>query len=352
MCIIMEFTKRVFVLVFISLVVIGMLSLGFAYAKSENSGRGNEVRTSPDDNNEDDDKDEFERRVNVKDSEIEERIKSKIENDKDRERKVTEFRRKIKENNGEIEIREKMIKIKEIGEKKKEISSGKFKAITEVDLTSEDDSRGKVLKAILSDGRIADIELMPDEASAIALAELKARCEEINCKIELKDIVKNKKNLLAYELETEKDSRILFIFKKKMKLIAIVDAETGEIIQIKKPWWKFLARERNEEGELVNGLNETVTGTKVTLCHIPPGNPAARHTITIGAPAVRAHLAHGDYLGRCAGDEGNETSPGNETMPGNETAPGNQTNGNVTMPGNQTNQTINLIAGVGVGSIA
>jgi len=41
---------------------------------------------------------------------------------------------------------------------------------------------------------------------------------------------------------------------------------------------------------------------KVTLCHIPPGNPGNAHTITVGAPAVRAHLAHGDYLGPCAGD--------------------------------------------------
>ncbi len=38
---------------------------------------------------------------------------------------------------------------------------------------------------------------------------------------------------------------------------------------------------------------------KVTICHIPPGNPANAHTITVGAPAVRAHLAHGDHLGAC-----------------------------------------------------
>jgi hypothetical protein len=38
---------------------------------------------------------------------------------------------------------------------------------------------------------------------------------------------------------------------------------------------------------------------KVTLCHIPPGNPANAHTITVGAPAVPAHLAHGDTLGPC-----------------------------------------------------
>lgn len=39
--------------------------------------------------------------------------------------------------------------------------------------------------------------------------------------------------------------------------------------------------------------------TKVTICHIPPGNPANAHSITVGSPAVRAHLAHGDSLGAC-----------------------------------------------------
>ena len=38
----------------------------------------------------------------------------------------------------------------------------------------------------------------------------------------------------------------------------------------------------------------------VMVCHIPPGNPAAAHTITVGAGAVDAHLAHGDTLGPCA----------------------------------------------------
>jgi hypothetical protein len=37
----------------------------------------------------------------------------------------------------------------------------------------------------------------------------------------------------------------------------------------------------------------------VTLCHIPPGNPANAQTIVVGQAAVAAHLAHGDYLGEC-----------------------------------------------------
>jgi hypothetical protein len=40
---------------------------------------------------------------------------------------------------------------------------------------------------------------------------------------------------------------------------------------------------------------------KVTICHVPPGNPDNAHTITIGAPAVPAHLANhdGDAVGPC-----------------------------------------------------
>jgi hypothetical protein len=39
---------------------------------------------------------------------------------------------------------------------------------------------------------------------------------------------------------------------------------------------------------------------KVSLCHIPPGNPANAQTITVSESAVSAHLRHGDELGECA----------------------------------------------------
>lgn len=42
-----------------------------------------------------------------------------------------------------------------------------------------------------------------------------------------------------------------------------------------------------------------VTTSSTTICHIPPGNPGNNHTISIGIPAVRAHLAHGDIGGSC-----------------------------------------------------
>jgi hypothetical protein len=39
---------------------------------------------------------------------------------------------------------------------------------------------------------------------------------------------------------------------------------------------------------------------KMTICHIPPGNPGARHTLVIDASAWPAHKAHGDTIGACS----------------------------------------------------
>jgi hypothetical protein len=47
--------------------------------------------------------------------------------------------------------------------------------------------------------------------------------------------------------------------------------------------------------------NEGSSGSeKVTVCHVPPGNPSNAHTIAIGGGALAAHLAHGDAEGTCA----------------------------------------------------
>ena len=49
----------------------------------------------------------------------------------------------------------------------------------------------------------------------------------------------------------------------------------------------------------VQGPGALAQGTKVEVCHIPPGNPDNAHTITISENAVSAHLAHGDHVGAC-----------------------------------------------------
>jgi hypothetical protein len=41
--------------------------------------------------------------------------------------------------------------------------------------------------------------------------------------------------------------------------------------------------------------------SRLTICHLPPGNPDAGHTMTVSEQAWRAHESHGDYLGPCEG---------------------------------------------------
>jgi hypothetical protein len=43
---------------------------------------------------------------------------------------------------------------------------------------------------------------------------------------------------------------------------------------------------------------------KLPVCHTPPGNPDARHTILVDLPALRAHYMHGDELGYCEDETG------------------------------------------------
>jgi hypothetical protein len=56
--------------------------------------------------------------------------------------------------------------------------------------------------------------------------------------------------------------------------------------------------DREDTGLASSELTADAGSAKVTLCHLPPGNPANMQLITVGASAVPAHKAHGD--GVCA----------------------------------------------------
>jgi len=67
---------------------------------------------------------------------------------------------------------------------------------------------------------------------------------------------------------------------------------------------------------------------KVTVCHVPPGNPDNSHTIRIGEPAVLAHVAHGDTIGSCRGDPSNENFSSEKSKNENENRKDNSGKGN------------------------
>jgi flagellar biosynthesis GTPase FlhF len=58
------------------------------------------------------------------------------------------------------------------------------------------------------------------------------------------------------------------------------------------------------EGVITFEIKEAVDeeSGKVTICHVPSGNPRKAHTITIDRAALERHLAHGDFVGECDDD--------------------------------------------------
>ena len=84
---------------------------------------------------------------------------------------------------------------------------------------------------------------MPDVAAERALERLRLKnCNETNnCTIELKDVGSREEVRAAYEMQVEKHYRLFGLFKAKAQNGVQIDAENGEVIKIKKPWWGFLA---------------------------------------------------------------------------------------------------------------
>ena len=123
--------------------------------------------------------------------------------------------------------------------------SAKFKG----EMTEVSDGEGTKLYARMSNGSDREVKIMPDTASETALTRLRLKncVAEEGCLIELKEVGNGNETRLAYEIQIERHSRILGIFQKKMQIRTQVDAENGEIIDVNKPWWAFIATEPAEE---------------------------------------------------------------------------------------------------------
>jgi len=86
----------------------------------------------------------------------------------------------------------------------------------------------------LSNGRQAEIKVMPETASERAIERL----GQLNFTIKLKEVGNNQ---TAYELTSEKEGKMFGLFKIRGNVSIQVDAETGKVLKIRKPWWAFLA---------------------------------------------------------------------------------------------------------------
>ncbi|MDO8459478.1 MAG: PepSY domain-containing protein [Nanoarchaeota archaeon] len=80
------------------------------------------------------------------------------------------------------------------------------------------------------------VKILPETASETAIAKL----GQLGFNIILKEVGTGNKTKAIYYLEAEKEYRILGIFKRNSFIEAQIDANTGEIIAVKKPWWAIL----------------------------------------------------------------------------------------------------------------
>lgn len=126
---------------------------------------------------------------------------------------------------------------------------GEFKADCDCNLSQEQVQNRTRLYAGLSNGRNAEIKVMPDIASETALQRLRLRNCNGECEIELKEVGRGEQSKLAYEIKTQKRAKFLGLFGTEMSVQAQVNAENGELIRVNKPWWSFLASEENETEE-------------------------------------------------------------------------------------------------------
>jgi len=88
-----------------------------------------------------------------------------------------------------------------------------------------------------------------------------------------------------------------------------------QLQQVNTNFWEVLVRDENQNPLMIKtnkvvGVNDdsvwySENGKKVTICHIPPGNPENAHPITISVNALPAHIAHGCYVGSCDATSGN-----------------------------------------------
>src|SRR3989338_7627683 len=157
---------------------------------------------------------------------------------------------------------------------------------TELSVKQEIKNNKTILKAELSTGVEQEIIVLPDEALEIALNEIKSAN---NFTFEIKEIADGETRKAVFQAKALKSGRLLGIFNTEVDLEALIDTETGKIIKTNRPWWAFLV----------------VGGDKADVCHVASeGNETKVVNINIAIPAVKAHLAHGDTLGKCTAECG------------------------------------------------
>jgi len=205
-------------------------------------------------------------------------IKTETETNRDGETE-TEVKRTIKFPDGTKITYKTKTKIKEGKEKitnSVSIKGAEFE--TKLSVTTKIEEGKAKFKATLSTGEVQDIP-SPDEVLLKALKELGT-----TNKLKFKLIESNGE--AKFSAKAKNPGKLFFIINLGVPIETLFD-DKGKLIETKKPWWAVFVKELN----------------KAKVCHVSEDDPTQMKTITIGIPAVKAHLAHGDSVGPCSVDD-------------------------------------------------
>ncbi|MFW5871551.1 MAG: hypothetical protein ACOCUT_00445 [bacterium] len=134
----------------------------------------------------------------------------------------------------------KQLDVRSRGDNKLYLKKDIVEARTTLNLFANE-SNGSV-RARLGNGRYSDIKVMPDKASENALERLRMNfCTNETCKIELKEVGQGNESRAAYDVQVDKKVKVLGLFNARYESNAQVDAQTGDVIKSKRPWWSFMA---------------------------------------------------------------------------------------------------------------
>ena len=188
--------------------------------------------------------------TNAQANSIQERLRENIQERQELREKVRENIRETLQNGEELTTTQKGLILKRIDSEIMEFREQESRIKTRLNINNE--GNASELRARLSNGRNAQIKIMPDTAFETALARLRLKvCNESrNCTIELKEAGEGNRTRAVYEARARKTFRLFGFIKNREEVRTIIDAETGEEIEVKRPWWAWMASEADEADEI------------------------------------------------------------------------------------------------------
>jgi hypothetical protein len=113
-------------------------------------------------------------------------------------------------------------------------------ASTQVTLYKADDGK---LYAVKKNNETKEVKMLPDQVKERIRERLQKQLENENITLDEDG---------NYRYEGKNKAKLFGLFSVKEKVNAEINAETGKVEKLQKPWWAFLAK---EEGELIVGAS-------------------------------------------------------------------------------------------------